>query len=177
MKWRPCPSAKTRHFLSFPRFLPPLPGACRSKANTREALHGGQIQRNKWTLMNLTWLHSSEWAKVGPQSWRKPGILYTNPSIDPDQAPAEGSGRWEQSPFDQTVVMTSSRSSNLPLKAGNSAALPHGIMSQCVNYAMHAELFRGGIWPFQLPEHFRCWSKQRLWLAFEEWSVAAACFL
>lgn len=150
MKWHPCPSAKTRHFLSFPRFLPPLPGACRSKANTREELRGGQIQRNKWTLMNLTWLHSSEWAKVGPQSGRKSGILYTNPSIDPDQAPAESSGRWEQSPFDQTVVMTSSRSSNLPLKAGNSAVLPHGIMSQCVNYAMHAELFRGGIWPFQL---------------------------
>lgn len=93
--------------------------------------------------------------KRGPQSWRKPGILYTNPSIDPDQASAEGGGRWEQSPFDQTVVMTSSRSSNLPLKAGNSAALPHGITSHCVNYGMHGELLRGGFWPWQLSDTFR----------------------
>lgn len=90
---------------------------------------------------------------MGPQSWRKPGILYTNPSIDPDQAPAEGSGRWEQSPFDQTVVMTSSRSSNLPLQAGNSAALPLGIMSYSINYGMYAELFTGGFWPFQNSRH------------------------
>lgn len=79
-------------------------------------------------------------AKVGLQSSRKLGILYTNPCIDPDQALAESSGRWEQSPFDQTVVMTSSRSSNLPLKSGNSVEVPQGIMSEYVNYSMYAEL-------------------------------------
>lgn len=118
--------------------------AAGARQTLREALHGGQIQQNKCAHeLNMTSL--SEWAKVGPQSRRKPGILYTNPCIDPDQALAESSGRWEHSPFDQTVVMTSSRSTNLPLKAGNSAPLPHGIMSQCVNYGMHAELFRGRI--------------------------------
>lgn len=34
-------------------------------------------------------------AKVGFPSSRKLGILYTNPSIDPDQALAGASGRWE----------------------------------------------------------------------------------
>lgn len=76
-------------------------------------------------------------------SARKLGILYTNPCIDPDQALAENSGRWEQSPFDQTVVMTSSRSSNLPLKSGNSVEVPQGIMSEYVNYSMYAELLEG----------------------------------
>ena len=79
------------------------------------------------------------------QSSRKLGILYTNPCIDPDQALAESSGRWEQSPFDQTVVMTSSRSSNLPLKSGNSVEVPQGIMSEYVNYSMYAELLKGRI--------------------------------
>lgn len=83
--------------------------------------------------------------KVGLQSSRKLGILYTNPCIDPDQALAESSGRWEQSPFDQTVVMTSSRSSNLPLKSGNSVEVPQGIMSEYVNYSMYAELLKGRI--------------------------------
>lgn len=84
-------------------------------------------------------------AKVGLQRSRKLGILYTNPCIDPDQALAESSGRWEQSPFDQTVVMTSSRSSNLPLKSGNSVEVPQGIMSEYVNYSMYAELLKGRI--------------------------------
>lgn len=83
--------------------------------------------------------------KVGLQSSRKLGILYTNPCIDPDQALAESSGRWEQSPFDQTVVMTSSRSSNLPLKSGNSVEVPQEIMSEYVNYSMYAELLKGRI--------------------------------
>lgn len=81
-------------------------------------------------------------AKVGLQSSRKLGILYTNPCIDPDQALAESSRRWEQSPFDQTVVMTSSRSSNLPVKSGNSVEVPQGIMSEYVNYSMYAELLK-----------------------------------
>lgn len=106
-----------------------------------------------------------------PRSQRKPGILYTNPSIDPDQAPAEGSGRWEQSLFDQTVVMTSSSSSNLPLKAGNSVALPHGIMPQCVHYGRHAQPVNGGMWPFQLPERLCGSSKQWLWIALEDANV------
>lgn len=90
-------------------------------------------------------------AKVGLQSWRKLGILYTNPCIDPDQALAESSGRWEQSSFDQTVVMTSSRCSNLPLKSGNSVKVPHGIMSQYVYYSMCTELFKGRICQFLQP--------------------------
>lgn len=82
---------------------------------------------------------------MGLQSSRKLGILYTNPCIDPDQALAESSGRWEQKPFDQTVVMTSSRSSNLPLKSGNSVKVPQGLMSEYVNYSMYAEQLKGRI--------------------------------
>lgn len=82
-----------------------------------------------------------KWVCKALGSW---GFLYTNPCIDPDQELAESSGRWEQSPFDHIVVMTSSRSSSLTLKSWNTVEVPQGIMAKYVNYSMYIETLRGG---------------------------------
>lgn len=52
---------------------------------------------------------------------------------------AESGGRWKPSLFDQTVVMTSSRSSNLLLKSPNTVEIPHGVLSEYVNYSVYIE--------------------------------------
>lgn len=77
---------------------------------------------NLW-LPFLKWL---KWVCGARGSW---GFCTLTPAIDPHRAPAESSGRREQGPFDQTVVMTSQRSANLPLNSGNSVKVPQGIKS------------------------------------------------
>lgn len=119
--------------------------------------------------MNLTWLWFQDSRSGFCKALGSWGFLYTNPCIDPDQELAESSGRWEHSPFDHTVVMTSSRSSSLTLKSWNTVEVPQGIMSKYVNYSMYIEILSGGKWPLFTAFWFHrnsnlklCWMKTQI---------------
>lgn len=86
-------------------------------------------QGNTWEIardyeLNMTSL--SEQQKWAGNALGTKGFCTLTPASIQIRELAESGGRWKPSLFDQTVVMTSSRSSNLLLKSPNTVEIPHG---------------------------------------------------